>query len=77
MQFDNAVVFVGETIENASQEMIKVGPEDRPEWKQRYTMKELLNPEFRLPLNRERDSDDLEALMGSGNVQGLVFSEVK
>lgn len=64
-QFDNAVVLVGNAIENASQEMEKYGDEKSPKWRQKYTMKQLLDPDFRLPLSdderpsrRERETDD-------------------
>jgi hypothetical protein len=77
LQFDNAVVFVGETIEAAAQELIKVGPDDRPEWKPKYTMKELLNPEFKLPTGDESGVDDLEALIETGHVHGLKYDEVR
>ena len=64
-QFDNAIVLIGSAIENASQEMEKHGDEKSPKWRQKYTMKQLLDPDFRLPLSdderpsrRERETDD-------------------
>lgn len=72
LQFDNAVSLVGTVIENASQEMKKTGPDKKPEWKAKYTMNQLLDPDFRLP--RENTySSNLSLLRG---VEGLKFDEV-
>ena len=73
LQLDNAVVMVGTAIENASQEQEKVGPEDKPRWETRYTMQQLLDPEFRLPLSNEDDEASLGELMG---MAGAYFDEV-
>jgi hypothetical protein len=44
-QFDNAVLYVGLTVENALAEREKVGDE----YRQKYTLEQLLSKEFRLP----------------------------
>lgn len=49
LQFDNAVGFVGVVLENASQEQHNVGTEKQPKWEPKYSMAQLLDPEFRLP----------------------------
>ena len=70
-QFDNAVILVGNAIENASQEMEKYGGDDKPKWRQKYTMQQLLDPDFKLPLaederpsRRERETDDRSFFSG-------------
>lgn len=79
MQLDNAVVMVGSTIEGAAQEMQKVGPEDAPEWKPKYTMKQLLDPNFRLPVEQvetESSMEDFLDFLGSGHIGNLKYDEV-
>lgn len=71
-QFDNAVVLVGNAIENAAQEMEKYGSDDKPQWRQKYTMKQLLDPDFRLPV--EDDERPIEADIKG--VHGVLFDEV-
>ena len=73
-QFDNAVVMVGLAIENASQEMQKMGSDDKPEWRPKYTMKQLLDPDFRLPLNPQQERPIEADIKG---VQGVIFDEVR
>lgn len=48
-QFDQAVLYVGLTIENALHEREEVGPPDKREWRQKYTLAQLLDASFRLP----------------------------
>lgn len=71
LQFDNAVVFFGNVIENASQEQINVGDDDKPRYQRKYTLTQLLTDGFRL----ETDSDEagLDVLVG---VEGARFDEV-
>ena len=64
---------VGLAIENASQEMQKMGSDDKPEWKPKYTMKQLLDSDFRLPLNTQKERSIEADIKG---VQGIVFDEV-
>lgn len=70
------MVFVGLTIEGALNETEKVGTEERPEWKQKYTLAELLDPDFRLPADDAPVNDGLEDLLDSGRIHGLKFDEV-
>lgn len=48
-QFDNAVNFLGITVENALQERDEVGVKPNVEYRARYTLQQLLDPAFRLP----------------------------
>ncbi len=73
LQLDNAVIMVGTAIENAAQEQEQVGPDDKPRWQPRYTMAQLLDPEFRLPLPDMSDAP-IEALLGT---DGMLFDEVR
>lgn len=64
-------------LENAAQEMEKVGPSDHPEWRQKYTMRQLLDPDFRLPLPDAGEPVDLfEHQLGKRAIGGLVYDEV-
>lgn len=65
LQFDNAVVYFGTVIENASQETHKVGDE----WKRKYTLAQLLTEGFVL----DTDDDEPDTLQG---VDGVMFDEV-
>lgn len=59
--------------------MVKVGPDDKPEWKPRYTMKQLLDPDFRLPTAASQDDDNFTEFMGlaeNKHIGGLKFDEV-
>ena len=69
-QFDNAVMYFGMVIENAAQEQIKVGPEDKPRWEKKYTLAQLLTPGFVIA----DDTDDKEPL--PLDAQGLIYDEV-
>lgn len=51
--FDAAVVTFGNIIENAVQERIEVGMGDKKEWKQKYTLQQLLDSKFKLPTDKE------------------------
>lgn len=48
-QFDQAVMYAGLTLEHASQEREEFGPENARESRDKYTMAQLLEPNFRLP----------------------------
>jgi hypothetical protein len=48
-QFDNAVVFLGITIENALQERVETGIGKHKEYREKYTIAQLLHEKFRLP----------------------------
>ena len=71
LQFDNAVTMVGNAIENASMEREKVGGDDSAEWRRKYTMQQLLEPDFRLPLD---DSEPLDAALM--DMDGAYYDEV-
>jgi hypothetical protein len=51
--FDAAVVTFGNIIEGAMHERIEVGFGDRKEWKQKYTLHQLLDSKFKLPEDKE------------------------
>ena len=51
--FDAAVVTFGNIIENAVQERIEVGMGDKKEWKQKYTLHQLLDSSFKLPTDKD------------------------
>lgn len=79
-QFDSAVALVGSAIENASQEMEKHGDDKNAKWRPKYTMQQLLDPDFRLPLNdderpsrRERETDDRTFFSG---LSGFSVEEI-
>ena len=72
-QLDSAVVAVGSSLEAASQEMEKVGSEDKPEFRQKYTMQQLLDDDFRLPLRTAVERPIEADIKG---VQGVMFDEV-
>lgn len=61
LQFDGAVALVGVTIEGALQETMNVGTKDKPEWKPKYTLGQLLSDDFRLPAP-ERPKGGIEGL---------------
>lgn len=48
-QFDNAVMMLGLTLENALQEREEYGPEKARQSRPKYTLARLLDPGFRLP----------------------------
>lgn len=73
LQFDNAVTMVGMAIENAAQEMEKVGPDDKPRWERKYRMAQLLDPEFKLPLGDDANEASDGDLIG---MAGEYFDEV-
>lgn len=72
LQFDNAVVYFGTVIENASQEQINVGDDKSPRYRRKYTMAQLLTDGFRI--DTEPDEADIDGLRG---VEGALFDEVR
>ena len=66
LQFDQAVTTFGIVIENAAQERINTGSEDKPQWRNKYTLGELLTSGF--VLERDDDADPLQ-LRGADGVQ--------
>lgn len=81
-QFDSTVTFVGTVIENAVQETVKTGSEDKPEWKPKYTLNQLLDPDFRLSVDGEgqtrKDSEfeDFVSFIEGGRIQGMKYEKV-
>ena len=63
---DSAVLFFGVAMDNALQERINIGTDERPEYRPRYRLQELLSPTFRFP---EEEDDDLESLFGADGVR--------
>jgi hypothetical protein len=68
-QFDSAVVYFGIVISNALQERVNVGSDDRPDWKSKYTLSQLLADGFALENSEESDMD----LQG---IDGIGYDEV-
>jgi hypothetical protein len=77
-QFDSAVSFLGNTIESASMERKEVGMGQHKRLEQKYTMQQLLDPDFRLPREDGPGEDDpvkaLKGLEGMG-VKGFKVDE--
>ena len=48
-QVDNAVTFVGITIDNAKEERVNRGDARRPDYRPKYTLEQILATGFRLP----------------------------
>lgn len=67
--FDSAVVTFGTIIENAAQELEKRGTEKEPRWEAKYTMRQLLDPDFRLPSKSAEQAIDED-------VDGMIYDEV-
>lgn len=57
-QLDNAVTFLGITIENALQERVEVGDGKSKEYRDKYALWQLLDDEFRLPRPQRRQPYD-------------------
>jgi hypothetical protein len=76
LQFDSAVAVVGSGIENALQEQYNAGSQKEPNWVRKYTIKQLLDPTFRLPAPpTEKESnqamlDKLKTLKGVTVIKG-------
>jgi hypothetical protein len=67
---DNAVTAFGTIVENALQEEDEIEAYGKTIRNKRYTLSNLLDPEFRLP--RPREEDDFAAFQG---VDGIVYDE--
>jgi hypothetical protein len=52
-QFDSAVLFFGLTIKHARQEQEEYGPPSARQSRNKYTLEQLLDPDFRLPPKAE------------------------
>lgn len=55
--------------------MEKVGTEENPTWQKKYSMGQLLDPDFRLPIK----SDELDGISDDvfGIADGIKYDEVK
>jgi hypothetical protein len=53
--------------------MEKTGSEGDSSWDSKYSMKQLLDPEFKLPLTKERE-DMVDVFAG---IEGIKYDEVK
>lgn len=69
--FDNAVLYLGMTVENALHERDEVGTGNARRSMPRYTLKQLLDETFRLPRHDEEDS-----LEGFRGMDGAFYDEV-
>jgi hypothetical protein len=67
-QLDCAVSYFGMVIENALQEQVNVGPDDKPRWVAKYTLTQLLTPGFKL-------GGDHEAPLPL-KADGMIYDEV-
>jgi hypothetical protein len=75
LQFDNAVTFFGLGIESALSKMENIGDDTKPKWVARYTLGQLLEPDFRLPLDDDgADIDDMIDLFKTSD--GAFYDEV-
>jgi hypothetical protein len=70
--FDQAVVAFGVIVENACQEMVKVGTPTAPEWQPRYQLSDVLTPGFRLSDEQPRQLDPARLK----RMHGVVYDEV-
>jgi len=61
---------IGIAIEGAAQEQENTGSDDKPVWKLKYTMQQLLDPEFKLPTE---DSWGIEEIKIT---EGIIYDEV-
>lgn len=71
--FDSAVVAFGTAVENALQETIDVGTEDKPKREKKYTLKQLLTPGFTIE-TEEDDGFDVSMFKG---MAGVMYDEVE
>lgn len=70
-QLDSAVWRFGAIVENALLERVNVGDSERSDYRAKYTLNQLLDPDFRLP--DPGAGDDIESLFGA---DGMIFDEV-
>lgn len=71
-QLDCAVSTVGLAIEAASMERVNLGDDKEPDWQNKYTMKELLDPLFKLPSQSSWGLEDDLPFM-----DGFKYDEVR
>lgn len=71
-QFDSVVSYIGNVIEGAQMETYKEGTGVNTKVKNKYTIKQLLDPDFLLP-DPTRPNDNIDALKG---MEGVGYDEV-
>lgn len=72
--FDGAVITFGSIVESALHERIEVGSGDSKKFVDKYTLKQLLEPSFKLPReDRQAQSANINMLKG---VAGAFVDEV-
>lgn len=64
LQFDNAVTLVGITLENAANELHEVGMGKHKKMAPKYTLAQLLEPDFRLPAPKSKAQTSIDDLAG-------------
>lgn len=69
---DNAVLAFGTIVENARQEQDEIGSGQGKKWVKRYTIGQLLDPKFKLPLPQDEEDSDFAM-----PVEGIIFDEVR
>jgi hypothetical protein len=62
IQLDNAVVYFGTVIENAASETHNVGTDDKPAYRPRHTMTQLLSDGY--IIQPDEDDTDLDGIAG-------------
>lgn len=78
LQFDSAVSFLGNVIENAAHEQYNAGSEKAPKYERKYEMDQLLDPKFRLPAPLTREEKDMERQRAAINMlRGMAGRGVK
>lgn len=73
-QLDNAVVYLGITLENALHETINAGTERQSRTEPKYTITQLLEPSFRLPAPekpQQQKGGGLAALLALAGRRGM------
>jgi hypothetical protein len=79
-QFDAAVTFLGRALENYSQELTEVGPPDKKKLVPKYSMEQLLSPDFLLPrpkTDKEKQQDSLSMLKMMAGMKGSGVKVLK
>lgn len=73
IQLDSAVCLVGSTIESALKETVEVETGDKKSFKQKYTLSQLIDPDFRF----EDESRTILADEMFSGVDGIMFDTVR
>ena len=73
-QFDSAICMIGLAIENACLERENVGSEEKPDWKNKYTLSMILEEDFKLP-NESSWGDGFEDVIAG--LEGIKYDEIR